>query len=423
MIKKSDVLDAYGLSPMQEGMLFHYVMDGDSTAYFEQNHMEIDGVLDLGVLERSFDKVIENHDVLRTVFVFKKVKAPIQFVLKKRKGKVVFHDITGMAEEEKEAWIKNYAREDRAKGFDLSKDVPTRISVIKVGESRYRLLWSFHHIVLDGWSMGLLMSEFFEAYGLLMAGRNVPGGGAAPYGAYIKWLKKQDKSKGLRFWREYLTDYEETAVLPFEVSTKEDEGRDVENGENVDAVEAAKDAEEAEHANGYESGNVVVEFSEAESAGLVRLARENEVTVNAVFRALWGVLLQNYNNTWDVVFGAVVSGRPPEIRGIEKMVGLFINAVPVRVRLEVTDDGMENTTRWGSFSELCGKVHGEAVEAKSFEYLPLAEVQALSSLKGELLDHLLVFENQPMQEQLEGLMQALVQALVTGMGTGGWGFR
>jgi len=185
------------------------------------------------------------------------------------------------------------------------------------------------------------------------------------YGEYIEWLGRQDKVEAESFWKGYLGDYVGQAVLP--------------------------GAERAAAVAGYRLEEKVFSLGEELTSKLSRIGNENNVTLNTVFQALWGILLCKYNNTEDVVFGAVVSGRPAEIPGIETAVGLFINTIPVRIKTDDVED----------FESLIKEVQQKGLEAEKYSYFPLNEVKKYSESKDGLINHILVFENYPLQQAVE----------------------
>ncbi|MCP4218658.1 MAG: non-ribosomal peptide synthetase, partial [bacterium] len=292
MFKKSDVKDAYPLTPMQEGMLYHYLMGSKDTDHFKQISYRIEGEFNPGRFQEAFNLLIDRHDILRTIFVFEKVKKNLQVVLKKRTSNVHFQDISHLSEVPREQYIEEFKEKDREKGFDLSKDILLRYSILQVSPTSYEMILLLHHIIIDGWSTGMLIREMMVIYGFLRDGMPINLPRAAPYGTYIKWLEKQNPQAGLEHWKSYLENYENRAVIPGV--------REPRNGR-------------------YRQDRHIFVIDEALTGELSRLASKNKTTINTAFQAAWGLLLQKYNNTGDVVFGGVVSGRPAEIPGIEKM--------------------------------------------------------------------------------------------------------
>jgi len=355
-----NIKDIYSLTPLQEGMLYHWLADKQSTAYFEQVEFKLEGTIDMDILEESFNAVIRRYDVLRTIFIYEKVRDPVQVVLKERELKVQFLDISGK-KGDRESIIKEFKEKDRAKGFNLSKDLLTRIALFKTAEAQYRLVWSSHHILMDGWCLGILFNDFAQVYGALRKGQSLKMESVFPYSRYIRWLEKQDRDEGLKYWKQYLAGIEESTLLP--------------------GYGAAR------RISRYRQEEYELEIDTPLTSGIDRMARETRVTPNTIFQVFWGLLLQRYNNSRDVVFGVVVSGRPPELEGVEQMVGLFANTIPVRIK---TGDSID-------FAQLLHQVYRDTSLSKSYEYLPLPEIQSNSPLKSRLVDHLFAFENFPLE--------------------------
>ncbi|WP_010248518.1 non-ribosomal peptide synthetase [Acetivibrio cellulolyticus] len=364
-----EIKDIYYLTPMQEGMLFHNLMNRESGAYFEQSILTVSGDIDRELLLQSFNIVTKRHDILRTIIVHEGFKKPLQVVFKERKAEVAFEYI--IDDEECEKRIKEIKEKDSKRRFDLSKDRLMRATVIKTGKEEWTIIWSFHHIIMDGWCLGIIAKEIFKVYSLLKSSMGVCWkafdevlGEAYAYGNYIKWLGNQDKDAASKYWKDYLKGYEQQAVLP------------------------RKRAEEANCA--YYRAEYDFSIEESITEKLKAIGYDNSVTINTLMQAVWGIILRRYNNTEDVVFGSVVSVRPSEVEGIEQMVGLFINAVPVRVQ----------GSRAKKFTDLLKQIQQESLNSKAYEYMSLAEIQSGSDLKQSLIDHILVFENYPVEKEL-----------------------
>ncbi|MDR6226883.1 non-ribosomal peptide synthetase [Desmospora profundinema] len=356
MLDKSNIKDMYELSPMQKGMLFHALKDGSAHTHVVQGTATLRGEVDVSALEKSFRDIVGKYDVLRTVFIHEKLKQPLQVVLKQRDAGLYYEDLAGLDPEQAKHEADGHVRREREREFDFARDLLFRLSLLRTAPEEYRLIWTFHHILMDGWCLSLVFQDLFTLYRRHRKGEPVDGGRATPYSEYIRWLQKQDHREGLRYWEEYLKGWESPSVLPGS------QGR----------IRAEKRWEE-----------VVRPLDPALTDGLSRLAREKQTTVNTVFQTLWGILLQRYNQTEDVVFGSVVSGRPAQVRDVEHIVGLFINTVPVRVTLSHSEE---------TFTELLGRVHRSALESKSYEYISLADIQRVSSVD-QPVNHILVFEN------------------------------
>lgn len=352
---------------MQEAMLFQALYDESSSAHFEQSFYHISGRLNVSIFEEAWNEVVRRHDILRTIFVHKDVPQPLQIVLKKRRISVCFKDIRSLSLEEQEAYCLEYRKKDWQQPFDLARDVLMRFALFQLDKESFNVVWSFHHILMDGWSGSVIHDEFYRIFRALAEGNRPALDQPVPFSLYIRWLKERDREGSGSYWREYLEGYNRPAGLALQKSDF--------------STPLQKE---------YDVGTLVSEFDETLTSALQNLASRNHVALNTIIQVMWGILLGKYNDLGDVVFGAVVSGRPAEINGIENMVGLLINLIPVRIRVKDSK----------TFRELALKVHEDSIRSKDHHYYPLAEIQAQTTLKQNLLDHVLVFENYPAETVL-----------------------
>ncbi|WP_281944516.1 condensation domain-containing protein, partial [Paenibacillus tyrfis] len=216
-----------------------------------------------------------------------------------------YEDLRGMNEAEREAYGADYIREDKARGFDLTQDVLMRVSILRTGEETLRFIWSFHHIVMDGWCLSLVTQEVFGTYFALREQKQLELAPVTPYSSYIEWLERQDSEEASRYWSEYLAGYEQQTLLPTDKTQQK--------------------------AGSYAAEEQICIVGKELTGQLKRIAKQHQVTLNTVLQTAWGIVLHKYNGSWDAVFGSVVSGRPTEIPGVDRMIGLFINTVPVRI--------------------------------------------------------------------------------------------
>lgn len=360
----------YPISPMQEGMLFYVLKNSVENAYFGQAVFNIEGNIDIKKFEESLKILAQRYEIFRTRIVYKKIEKPVQVVLKKTDVEFLYKNLCKIDEESKRVEALNsYIADDRKRGFDITNENLVRISIIHDDKNSYKLIWSFHHIILDGWCVGILAKELFELYNDKINGKTIVSKQVVPYKRFIDWLQKQDKDKGIAYWSNYLNGLDNASIIPESVSGKGSEYKREEKTINLD-----------------------LELS----SGLMRLAKENNVTINTVFMAVWGLLLQKYNYSEDIVFGNVVSGRPPELDGIERMIGLFINSLPVRIKCE----------RDMTFDSLLKNIQDEALESDKYSYCSLAEIQKVCDLGNALVNHLIVFENYPIGNAFKGAESA-----------------
>lgn len=359
----------YPLSPMQEGMLFHSVFDPTSHSYFEQNRLRVQGKIDEAIFTQSFQYIIQRYAIFRTAFIHERLRQPMQVVLKERPGQVQFHDFSTLSIEERDRALYQVIESDKKKGFHLSQDVLLRATVCKIEDDAYEIIWSEHHILMDGWCLGIVMKEFFTIYEAIAKGETPNLEEVQPYERYIQWLQEQDEKKAEAFWQVQLDDFQTPSVVSHAARKLEGEP--------------------------YAQQMISYRFSEALTAQLQEVAKRYAVTLNTVFQSLWSVFLHKYNQSNDVLFGTVVSGRSPDIQGVEQMIGLFINTLPLRTRVEA---GM-------SFPALLQTVQDTLVAADQYSYYPLASIQAQVGLGSELFNHLVVFENHPLNEEMQALQQ------------------
>ncbi|XRJ11020.1 plipastatin non-ribosomal peptide synthetase PpsC [Bacillus subtilis] len=367
MPQQPEIQDIYPLSFMQEGMLFHSLYDEQSRAYFEQASFTIHGQLDLERFQKSMDAVFDRYDIFRTAFIYKNVAKPRQVVLKQRHCHVHVEDISHLNEKDKEHCTEAFKEQDKSKGFDLQTDVLMRISILKWAPDHYVCIWSHHHILMDGWCLGIVIKDFLHIYQALGKGQFPDLPPVQPYGTYIKWLMQQDREEAAEYWKKRLQHFEKASPLPKRTDQMSDGTLQ----------------------------QITFTIPEKETSELQKIAAACGATLNTVFQALWGIMLQKVNRRDDAVFGSVISGRPSELKDVENMVGLFINTIPIRVQSDFL-----------SFSDLVSRMQKDMTEAEAYSYFPLYDIQAQSALKQELIDHIIVFENTPTQQEIEELNQA-----------------
>ncbi|NOQ24319.1 MAG: amino acid adenylation domain-containing protein, partial [Bacteroidales bacterium] len=365
LVKQYEIEDIYKLTPMQEGMLFHAMHDSESFAYFEQMNYRLQSELSVELMRKSLNELFTRHDILRTVFIYKEMQIPLQLVLKDRECEFDYKDIRELSTEEKKQYILNYKKTDRERGFRLDQDILMRVSLLQINHNEYELIWSNHHILMDGWCISIINNDFFDIYNGLLNNRTLKLNSVTPYKEYLKWLDGIDKNTSLKYWKEYLSGYEEQASLP-NLSKK--------GNEFIQQKES-------------------LQLSKEVSARFQKIASDNNVTANIILQSVWAIVLGKYSNKEDIVFGSVVSGRPSEIYGVENIVGLFINNVPVRIQFS---QDLE-------FNTLIKQVQNSNLDSETHHYISLAEIQSQSILQQNLIDHIIVFENFPIAEKIESL--------------------
>ncbi|MGW6055208.1 amino acid adenylation domain-containing protein [Streptomyces sp. NPDC055189] len=356
--KQSRIEDVLPLSPLQEGLLFHALLDdGAVDVYTAQIGFDLEGPLDAAVLREAGQRLLARHANLRAGFRHEGVKRPVQVVHRKVALPWAEADLSGLGDAETEAEAARLADEERSRPFDLRRPPLLRLLLVRLGGDRHRLLLTNHHILWDGWSLPVLIGELFELYAGEIAGTGTDLPRVTPYRDYLTWLAAQDKDVAKKAWAGALDSLEgPTLVAP-------------------DVADRAADLPE----------QITTELPAELSERLTALARSGSVTPNTVIQAAWGVLLARTTGKDDVVFGATVSGRPPELAGVERMVGMFINTLPVRVRLR----------RGETVAELLSRVQDEQAQLLEHHHLALPDIQQLAG-GGALFDTSTVFESYPL---------------------------
>ena len=373
MLSKQNIENIYPLSPLQEGIYFHTQLDKSAISYFQQLCYRFEGNLNPDFVRRSFQKIIERHDILRTIFIAKDTNRILQVVLRKKEADYSY--ITLPERDKEKDFIREYKLKEKNKGFNLGKDNLIRLSLIKIDNNLFEFIWSFHHIILDGWCMGLLNKEFIQIYNILANNLKYNLPKVPQYRTYIQWLEKQDKNKSLAYWNDFLSGYYGGNRVPGRINRK-----------NI---------------NGYNIEKFSFTIKQDKLMLLEKICTTNNLTMNSVMQALWAIIVGKYNHTNDIVFGAVVSGRPEGLLNVENILGLFINTVPVRVEL---DDQ-------STLLELIKSVQQSFINSRPHHHSSLASIQAKSDLKSELIDHIFVYENYPLQDSLNFSLTNIEQGI------------
>jgi amino acid adenylation domain-containing protein len=359
-MQKENIQAIYPLSPLQEGLFFHSLNNKNSAAYFIQVAYRISGHMDPIDVQQSLNILAERYEILRTSFVLEGLKKTFQVVLKERPPEFYYEDIRNC--DNKDAYLEEMRQKDKQRSFDLTRDPLMRVLMYRLEDNVYDFIWSHHHIIMDGWCTGIILSEFQHIYNCLQKGISHQLPPVVQYSQFIKWIEKRDAKSAASFWKQYLDGYESRTSI------------------GLPDVKQAK---------GYDNCEVLLSIPNETYVQVVQLCAKWKVTLNSFLQAVWGLLLSRYTGKNDVVFGMVVSLRPAEIKGVESIVGLLINTVPVRIRMNLEE----------SFSLMVQQVQRQAMLAERHQHFPLADIQASSTLRQNLLDHVFVAGN----EQMEGM--------------------
>jgi amino acid adenylation domain-containing protein/non-ribosomal peptide synthase protein (TIGR01720 family) len=367
ILVKRQVHDLYPLSPMQEGLLFHTLYAPESGVYFEQFHFTLEGELNLSAFQQAWQQIINRHTILRTGFVWEGLEKPAQIVYKQVKLPWVQLDWRELTTIEQQKRLVAFLTQDKKSGFDLTKAPLMRCTLIQLADEIYNFIWSFHHILLDGWCLSIIFKEVQTNYEAFCQEKIPRLEQPRPYREYIAWLQQQDISKAKAFWTEQLKGF--MAPTPFQVDNRTD---------NANSQKYYKEQRFA--------------LSKTTTEALQSYVRQHHLTLNTLVQGAWALLLNRYSFETDVVFGATVSGRPAIIAGVESMVGLFINTLPVRVQVS------SKTLLLPWLQQL----HAQQVEREQYSYTPLVDIQGWSDVPASvpLFESIMAFENYPIDSTL-----------------------
>ncbi|KUF18775.1 non-ribosomal peptide synthetase [Streptomyces silvensis] len=356
------VADLYPLTPMQAGMLFHSLLDPDGRTYVNQVQLVLCGVTDPHALADAWQHTADANPVLRTRLEWQETAEPLQVVQRRATVPVTHHDWTTWSGQRREQEMDRLLAADRAAGVDLGAAPLMRLALIRLSPDRVRMVWTFHHVLLDGWSAAQVFDEVCERYAALAAGRRPEVAQRAAFADYLGWLTRQDTERAEQYWRTALAGFSAPTPLP-------------------------RDRRPAEAHRASSSGSVRVTLDGGVSARLRETAQQAGLTVNTMLQGAWALLLSRYGGGDDVVFGTTVSGRPADLPGVTSMVGLFINTLPTRARV----DGRRRLLDW------LGDLQAAQSESRRHDFVSLAQLQTWSDIPGgsTLFDSIVVFENYP----------------------------
>ncbi|MCH9649664.1 MAG: amino acid adenylation domain-containing protein [Deltaproteobacteria bacterium] len=380
---RSQVQDIYELSPMQKGMLFHSLLDPEAGLYIEQFRGTLQGDLEVSAFRQAWRETLERHPVLRTSFHWEDLEKPLQVVFADGIAPVEFQDWTSVALSDVEDRLEELARKARLEPFDLAKAPLMRAQLIRLGNGTHVFCWTYHHLLLDGWSLSIVLGELLLSYqlqiksevqGLERVGNEPVGlepvrleaGGleqVRPFGDYIGWLQGLEMDSSEAYWRRQLQGVEQPARADW-------------GGPVPEQPVAAADLAEA-----------TLQLPDVSAEKLRSFSATWKLTPSTLTHGIWAFLLARYGGQGEALFGSVVSGRPGDLPGADRMVGLFINTLPIRVPLDET----ATLTDW-----LVG-LQESLAEAWTHSHSSLADVQRYASIPPgeELFESLLVFENFP----------------------------
>ncbi|MGF9989485.1 amino acid adenylation domain-containing protein [Bacillus mycoides] len=359
--KGYEISEIYPLTSMQEAMLYHKISNPNSSVYIVQMTNSVKQNIDHTLMEQSLSIIAKKYSILRTAIEHRLVTDPRQIILEDRKLEFSFVDLTN--QDDKKEKFEKIKKADIRRGFDLEEDSLFRLKIIKLDEEDFKILISFHHIILDGWCSSILRNELFEIYQSLAEGISyktlllTEDEEDKTFSDYVSLSQNNNIVEAQKYWRELLEGFEEQIVVKPEGNP---------DGGDIDDV-----------------GKVEFKLSKELYEGLEEFCNTQGYTLNTVIETMWGLTLAAYTNRDDIVFGKVVSGRNVDLEGIDTMMGMFINTVPVRVKIR----------KYDTVSNLLNQVQEQSINTTEYDYCPLGEIQQMSSLGNELLKNAVSFEN------------------------------
>lgn len=364
-IGNQNVQDILSLTPIQQGMLFHYLQESETNVYTDQLCLHLSGTINLDLMHKAWEVVIDTNEMLRTVFRWEKLQKPVQIILKQADAPIGIYDLSHCDPLEKEERLQAIKQWDQNEKIDI-RTAPFRVTLIQLDQKGCVMLMTNHHILYDGWSNGIILKEFVAAYDTLVKELLPEKQTKNSFKEFIKWLHNQNPETQKAYWMNYLDGFDTVTKLP----------RVTHHGEG--------------DPTGIEQFTLTIEKEVAER--IQQWQREERVTTAAIFYTIWGMILQKYNNTDDIIFGTTVSGRNAKVPDMEAMVGLFINTIPLRVR----------SCPGQSIAQLIKEADQVLKERMEYENVPLVDIKSYSAIdpQEELFDSIMVIENYPLDKQL-----------------------
>ncbi|HYX24165.1 MAG TPA: condensation domain-containing protein, partial [Thermoanaerobaculia bacterium] len=358
--------DLYKLSPTQAGILFHSLLTGgDDDVYSQLTTSVLRGKIDPVAFEQAWQRAVDRHAILRTSFLWEGLEKPLQVVHRQVRLSLDYRDCRALSEAGQRRELEVLLAAHRKQGFDLAVPPLMRVALLRLADETHQLVWGYHHLILDGWSIPLLTQEVLDIYRAFRRGAEPVLAPPCSFRRYIEWLQRQDLGRAEAFWRRTLAGIDSPAMLAGDVESL---------GEEPPG-----------------SGQRKSFLSPAAAAALQEFGRRNGLTLNTLVQAAWALLLGRYTSQRDVLFGTVFSGRPADLAGAERMIGVLINTLPIRARLTPEDEPL--------LSWLTG-FQQHLFDVSQYDYSPLIDVQGWSEVpRGRpLFENLVVLENYPLGE-------------------------
>ncbi|MFB4390689.1 MULTISPECIES: amino acid adenylation domain-containing protein [unclassified Pseudomonas] len=366
----------YPLAPMQQGLLFHSLMHPGQGMYLLQyRHVMTLPDFDLAAFRQAWEHVVQRHELLRTSFVWKQQKRPMQVVHKQVELPIDYQDWSHLDAAAQQTRLDTLLADERRDGLDFTKAPLMRVRLLRIGPDTYQFVRSYHHILMDAWCFSIIMLDFLNGYRAAREGRQLALPKPRPYRDFIRWLEQQKPEDHRAFWQQRLAGFDTPNAFGFGHA-----------GRIADAPEPVRDC--------------VVQLDEALTARLQRAASGHGITLNTLVQGAWALLLGRYSGDRDLVFGVTVAGRPVHMDGMESVVGLFINSLPLRWQWRPEQ----------ALGQWLSDLQSENLSLREHETVPLATLQGWSEVQGQdLFQSLFVFENAPISDDVrQGALDYLI---------------
>ncbi len=359
-LQYADIADIWSVTPLQAGMLFHGLEDAGAS-YTNMNFCVLKGQLDVSAFEQAWQQLVHQIPAFRSQFFIGDDGVFHQVITTSARLTVQWHNWCDKTAAQQQLDLQQLMQDERKQGFDLGKAPLMRIQLIQLQPEQYYFVWAQHHAIADGWSRPLIFNAFLSCYEALRHQKPLPVLAFGQYKNYLRWLLARDPQVAGHYWQSYLAGFVQNNAL------------------HIDTLPLSA------HSSGFD--NEYCELSKELTEQLKVLSRREARTMNSLFQAAWALLLHRYSGDADLVFGTTVSGRPAEVPDIERMIGMFLNTLPVRVRIQP-----ESTLR-----QLVEQTHSASLDAGVYGFLGLGDIQRQSGFGAgsALFDTLVVYQNFP----------------------------
>lgn len=387
LFDKKNVENIFPLAPMQQGLLFHSLLAPNSGAYVPQVVLTLRGNIQPEKMADAWQIAVNRHGVLRSGFYWEKRDEPYQIQFRQLPIHWVEQDWSQLTGNEQQERLNTLLECNRSEPFTLNRPPLMRLFWIKVAANRVKMIWCYHHLILDGWSASLVLKEVLHQYSLALenntqtasaqsASTHLPA--PPPYSEFLKWLKKNEplKQQALNHWQEQLQDFPALPHLPGQA--------------NVDAIPRANHPVKNDKPQRLEPGYTQLQLAFEETQAIHSYLQTQKLTLNTLLQGALALTLRRYGNNEDIVFGTTVSGRPSSLDQSTSMVGLFINTLPVRI-------SMPNGNNQLGTKEWLSQIQVQQQAASEFEQVSLREIQSQCNAGESLFNCLLVVESYPIE--------------------------